>query len=277
MARRYLTINVSEEQRQFTRLLDEWQIKVFTIDEIKHRIGRFANLNAILENLVDKQLLSRIEKGKYCNVNFRNEQIIGSFLVKEGAIAYQTALSSHGLCKRAPNIVFVQTPLLKRDKTVFGVRYNFIKVNRSKIDGVIRHADESGAYNVTDLEKTIVDCFDLPEYSNGYGNLIRAFHSAKLDNEKLIQYCERINNIALIKRLGCLAAMTKPTDLSMFVQFARTRVNKRYNLFDPMGNNSGDFVSEWRLRMNISRNEISEIVKRLPESNEPSDLKPDKK
>ena len=62
----------------------------------------------------------------------------------------------------------------------------------------------SRSFRITDIEKTIVDCFDLPEHSGGLAELIRAFSSAKHNGEKMIDYIEAIANIGAIKRIGFL-------------------------------------------------------------------------
>jgi hypothetical protein len=52
------------------------------------------------------------------------------------------------------------------------------------------------------VEKTIVDCFDLPQYSGGYPELKRAFIEAKLNPKKMITYCEATKNIAVTNRFS---------------------------------------------------------------------------
>jgi len=44
------------------------------------------------------------------------------------------------------------------------------------------------AFRVTDVEKTLLDCFDLPQYSGGYAELIRTFHAAKMSSIRLLEY-----------------------------------------------------------------------------------------
>lgn len=51
---------------------------------------------------------------------------------------------------------------MKNDKTVFHVPYQFIKIKEEKYVGVENAGYGNHAYLVTDREKTIVDCFDLP-------------------------------------------------------------------------------------------------------------------
>ena len=261
MARRYLSVNVSEEQQQFIRLLDDYEIDIFSMDAIEKQIGKkFSNLNAILENLIDKQFFSRIEKGKYCRTNFRDELVIGTFIAKDGAIAYWTALNKRGLTEQFSNTIFIQTPRLKRDKTIFGIPYKFIKISPSKRAGIIKEGYGNRTFWMTDVEKTIIDCFDLPQYSGGYAELIRAFSQAKLRSDKLIQYCNTVHNIAVTKRMGFLAHVLQKDELKSFIDFAKSQVKEKYNLFDPQGPDKGEFVNEWRLRLNISKSEILNII-----------------
>lgn len=261
MARRYLTVNVSEEQQEFIQLLGDHEVDIFSIKTIEKQIQkRFSNLNAILENLVDKRFLSRIENGKYCRINFRDELVIGTFLAKEAVIAYWTALNKHGLTEQFSNTIFIQTPYLKHEKKVFGIPYKFVKILRSKRVGIVQQGYGNRMYEMTNVEKTIVDCFDLPEYSGGYAELLRAFNQATLDPTKLIEYCKAVGNKAATKRIGFLAEILKPEQLKSFIDFAREEVNKKYNLFDPAGQEEGEFVNAWRLRLNISRVDILNIV-----------------
>ena len=41
-----------------------------------------------------------------------------------------------------------------------------------------------------------------------------------------------------------------------YVKYAKQRINEKYNVFDPLGTDKGEFVKEWRLRLNITRDEI---------------------
>ena len=134
-----------------------------------------------------------------------------------------------------------------------------MQIKAKKIAGIQKEGYGSRSYRITDIEKTIVDCFDLPEHSGGIAELIRALNSAKLNAEKMITYCEAIDNISAIKRMGFLIELLDKQGLKSFVKFAKQKVNKRYNLFDPFGEEKGEFVNDWRLRLNISRDEIVDI------------------
>lgn len=241
--------------------LDDREIDIFEISDLVTKMQLpMAKLQPTLESLEKRGLLSRIEKGKYCRHNFRNEYVISNYLVNDGVVAYWSALNLHGLTEQFPNIIFVQTSKQKKHKTVFGVRYQFIKVKSEKMTGIIKEGYGNHQYRMTDVEKTIVDCFDLPQYSGGFAELIRAFANAKLDAEKMIDYCQANQNISATKRMAYLAELLEKSSLKAFIAFAQGCVNEKYTLFDAFGEEEGLFVNKWKLRMNISKEEILDII-----------------
>jgi len=257
----YLSANLTQAQIDLLRMLDDQELNIFSLEHVKKIAGeKFSNVSELVENLVHKKMLSRIERGKFCRANFRDENVIGCFLVEDGAVAYWSALNRHGLTEQFPNTIFIQTSKLKPAKTVFGTKYQFIKITKTKRAGIVKEGFGNNQYAMTDVEKTIVDCFDLPEYSGGYAELLRAFGQSSLDSAKLIEYCKAVANKAATKRMGFMAEMLKPEQLKSFIDFAKKEVNQKYNLFDPAGEDEGEFVNAWRLRLNISRENISGIM-----------------
>ena len=128
----------------------------------------------MLENLVHKELLSRIERGKFCRANFRNENVIGAFVVNEDTVAYWSALNLHGLTEQFANIIFIQTTHRKKNKVLLGTAYKFISITAHKRTGITWNGYGNAKYPLTDIKKTIIDCFDQPQYSGGYAELIHA-------------------------------------------------------------------------------------------------------
>jgi len=255
-----ITKHITLVQMDFLKWLEEKEISIFTIDEIRNWGFKDNVANELLENLVHKGFLSRLERGKYCRFTFRDENVIGTFIVSDGAVAYWSALHLHGLTEQFPNLVFVQTTKKKSPVSIFGTDYQFIKINPQKRTGIAYNGYGNYKYPITDIEKTIVDCFDLPQYSGGYAELIRAFFQTKLDAGKMINYCIAANNIAAIKRIGFLTAVFEKKELADFIAFAKTNINRTYNLFDPFGVNSGEADSNWYLRFNLSKKNILGII-----------------
>jgi predicted transcriptional regulator of viral defense system len=246
-----ITKHITLMQMDFLRHIEEQEINVFTIEEI--RDGNFGEdiTVELLGNLVRKGFLHRLERGKYCRSTFKNENVIGTFLVPDGVVAYWNALHLHGLTEQFPNSVFIQTTKKKNAISLYGTNFQFVKIKSEKRTGIIYNGYGNHKFPLTDVEKTIVDCFDLPQYSGGYAELIRAFCQANLHAEKLINYCMAINNFAATKRMGFLAELFEKRELADFIALAKTKINRTYNLFNPFSDDSGETNNDWYLRMNL--------------------------
>ncbi|MBT3209083.1 MAG: hypothetical protein HN704_16925 [Bacteroidetes bacterium] len=233
-----------------------------------YSVDIFAKEDSFMNDFSDKALrelnnqgyIDVIEKGKYCRHNFRDENVIASFIVKNGGVAYWSAMHYHGLTEQIPNVMYVQTTMIKANKTIFGIRYKFIKVKNEKLIGFKKLGYGNHQFRITDVEKTIVDCFDLPQYGGGYAEIIKAFNNAKLSAQKMVKYCKAINNIAVTKRLAFLTELLKKPDMDYFKKYAQSVKNKKYNLFESGGFQTGKTNSRWNLIINIDEDEIIEIA-----------------
>ena len=143
------------------------------------------------------------------------------------------------------------------------MEYKFVTIPERKLVGITTLGYGNNSFPITDIEKTIIDCFDLPKYSGGFDILISAFAQAKLNSKKMIEYSKAINNISAIKRIGFIAELLNKKGLQTFIKYAKLKVNKKYTLIDSAGEDSGEFVSNWRLRLNVNRDEIIFLSKEL--------------
>ncbi len=256
----YISTNLTQSQMAVMRLMDDHEIEIFSLADVKKLAGDLSvNINEVIENLVQKNIFSRIERGKYCRSNFRDEKAIGCFLVPDGTIGYWSALNLHGLTEQFPNTVFIQTTHIKSSKTVFGVSYQFVRIKSGKRVGIQTEGYGNHKYRITDLEKTLVDCFELPQYSGGYPELIRALNQSIPDQDKLISYCIAIENKSMVKRMAFLCELLDKNKLSRFLKYAENEVNSRYVLLDSFGEDKGSFNNKWKLRLNITEEEIRNI------------------
>jgi len=241
--------------------LDENQIEIFQINDLKQNFSGLSRryLNIALQEIIDLEF-SKIEKGKYCRNTFRNEYVIGSFLTNDATIAYWSALNIHGLTEQIPNKVFVQTTKKKQSKEIFGVFYQFVKVRSGKMTGIIKTGAGTNRFRITDIEKTIVDCFDLPNYSGGFMELVRAFKQTKLSSQKIISYLEAVNNKSATKRIGYLAELFDKKGFKGLINYAKKQKSKNYDLLDIYGKKEGKYNSDWRLIINIEKDDLLDIA-----------------
>lgn len=255
---------MTDLQNIFLGIISDNEWDVFDLNMLKSD-GRLTGneIREALRYLVKTPQIVQIEKGKYISRGFSDEKVIACFLVKDGGIAYWSALNLHGLTEQFPNKMYIQTSQWKKNKTVLSAECCFVNVKKNKVIGYDILGAGNHQYRVTNVEKTIVDCFDLPEYSGGYNELIRAFYKADTDQNKMIEYCTAINNIAVIKRIAFLSELFKKKKYSKFLSFANKMVNQKYNLLDGSGLDEGEFNNKWKLRLNISKEDIMEIVKSI--------------
>jgi len=223
----------------------------------------YVELKPFIRKLIREGQLFAVEKGMYCVRNFKNPYVIGNAMVKNSSIAYWSALNLHGLTEQLPNVVYVQSDSRKADKKVFNVRYKFIQVKTEKICGILQMGYGNEQFKITDKEKTLLDCFDLPQHSGGYEELIRAFYSAKINGEKFLKYAVQMNNLSVIKRVGYLSELFEKENMGKFRGKAQMLINNSYSLLDPMGENTGKFDSVWKLRINIPKENLLDIVQKM--------------
>lgn len=244
---------VIKSPQSFIKFLDEYELDIFSEETFYEVTGEVLDEWIVqLRTLIRNGLIIILEKGKYCRHNFRDEYVIGSVLANRGIIAYWSALNIHGLTEQISNTVFIQTSKVKKDKSVLGVNYHFIKVKESKITGIEKMGYGNHSYPITEREKTIIDCFDLPEYGGEFPGIIRAFVTNEWDENRLIEYAEAVNNNAAIKRMGYLAELFG-LPLERFVAYAKNKVTKTIDLFDNNSPDEGIYITNWGLRQNINK------------------------
>jgi len=230
--------------------------KIFTIDEAEEAfdVDR-ASLRVILSRLEDGGWIERVERGKYMVIPLTarkgeftlNEFVIGSELVEPYAVSYWSALNYHGLTEQIPGTVFLQTTSRKkrRELRVFGVRYKIVKIVESKFFGVEKVWIDDVAVNITDEEKTIVDCLDHPEYCGGVIEVAKALRNGAFDGDRLSEYARRIGNSGVVRRLGYLCGL-------LGVQVDLPVIDARNYLYlHPTMPKKGEPDSSWKLVLNV--------------------------
>ena len=235
--------------------------KVFSVEEAERISGIDKNvLKVILSRLEKKGWIERIEKGKYMVIPLGarkgeytlNEFVIGSLLVNPSAIAYWSALNYHGLTEQIPATVFVQTTSRKKKQKlkIFGVRYRIVRVKKEKFFGIERVWIEGFQVNVTDREKTIVDCLDKPEHCGGVIEVAKALKHGEFDFEKLSEYAIKIGNSGVVRRLGYLCDV-----LGLQINLPEIKA-RNYLLLDPTMPKKGEVSSKWKLIVNLDVGEL---------------------
>lgn len=247
--------------REFIKLLDEHEINVFDAQTIEEHTGlQYFDWRHITRSLLQNGFIYILEKGKYVRHNFSDEKVIGSFVIKKGALSYWSALHFHGYTTQIPNTVFIQSSQRKSSKAILGVNYQFVHVLASQHLGLESGGFGNNIFYYTDIEKTILDCLHKPQYGGELPELIKAIHTASLEAQKLIQYSKALNNRAIVQRLAFYIEVCRKTQMNDFLDFASGFRSKGYALLDPDGLDTGIYTTKWNLRLNISKSDVSMMI-----------------
>lgn len=246
---------------KFLEMLDDFDYDIFDLKMIRDTTY-FSDkeITNALKTLCKSGTIIKIEQGKYIRNSFNESFVIGNFLASDGGIAYWSALNAYGLTEQFPNVIFVQTAKRKGEVIFRNLRYKFVKVDSRKLTGYKTLGFGNHQYIMSDIEKTMVDCFDLPQYAGWYHESIKAFNKAKLSPTKLIQYCKTIDNISVTKRLGYLCELLNKPKMQKFIDYAQASLKDSYSLFEIGGENKGEYVKRWKLILNMPEEEILEIA-----------------
>lgn len=244
-------------------LLDKLANKkeIFTVEEALEESNlKKDSLLVLLSRLEKNGWIERIEKGKYMIVPLGSEKgkytldefVIASSLVEPYCIGYWSALNYHGFTEQIPTTVFVQTTSRKKKrlKKVFGIKFKIVKLNEEKFFGREKFWSENIQINVTDKEKTIVDCLDKPKYCGGILEVAKGIESEDYDKDKIVQYIDKIGNTGVLRRFGYLCDLYE-IDIDL-----PDLDTKNYLLLDPTHSKKGDSNSKWRLKINLNQKEL---------------------
>jgi predicted transcriptional regulator of viral defense system len=225
--------------------------------------------NKLLYTLVEQGHIQRLEKGKFL-LNAppevaeglgEHEFLIAMQLAQPSYIAYWTALHYHGLTEQLANVVYVATSKQKKPLEIHGVTYRFVQLAKNKFFGIETLEIEGRRFQISDPERTIVDCFAHPEYCGGLveaaKGLWQGLHERRLDLDKLTRYAERVGNRAVLKRMGYLVEFYQLPVNGHLTRW-RGHLSTGYNPLDPLGSRRGRHDARWRLLINRSPVELND-------------------
>jgi len=157
-------------QATILNVINENQWDVFSLAMLHNETGlRKSSIHSALWYLTNSKVIVQIEKGKYRRRHFTDENVIACFMAPDGGIAYWSALNAHGLTEQFPNKIFVQNSRRRGERSVYGIGspFHFVTVKPEKLVGYKTIGYSNHTWYMTDIEKTIVDCFDLPQHAGG--------------------------------------------------------------------------------------------------------------
>ncbi|MBU4221898.1 MAG: transcriptional regulator [Euryarchaeota archaeon] len=261
---------ISKKEAFLLSSLSENNKPIFEIKDIIHELGCSYNYAKVIANrLTKKKWVAPLEKGKYLivpleagkeSIYTEHEFIIASQLVEPYYIAYWSALNYHGMTEQVPFTVFVASTRRRKNKKIHDVRYEFITLSKNKFFGYTTANISGKNIFISDREKTIADCLDHLEYCGDLTEVAKALWNArkKIDFKKLIDYAIKMNNRAILKRLGYIIHKLEIKIPEAIDKEIRHNISKGYAVLDIAKRAKGKYNSEWNLRINISDKDLLE-------------------
>lgn len=211
-------ISLSDAEASLLTTLAAKGREIFSTSDAYDILGEGRATRDTLERLVAKGWLERVEKGKYLIVPLEagpdriwteDAFVIARHLVRPSMVAYWSALNYWNLTEQVPRVTYVQTTARKENRrpNVLGMQFRIVRVNSRKFFGADVYRVGESAVQVTNREKTIIDCLDRPELSGGVPEVAKALDEAdgEFDWERMTRYLRRFGSGAVVKRLGFLA------------------------------------------------------------------------
>ena len=230
-------------------------------------------LKELLSDMVRRGLLMRLKKGLYYVIPYEQEahsfmpdwHLLAEHLTKgtEHYIGYYSAMQIHNLITQ-PSLreqIVVAKQIRPSTIKIKDITFQFIYHNSDHFFGSKKiWVDSFNKVMCSDLEKTIIDCLFKPDYAGGIVEIARAIYVSKdkIKYDKLLEYAQKFNSQAVLKRLGfLLETLEIDSGITERLQKAKTA---SYVLLDTELPKSGKMISRWSVQQNLETETIKSAI-----------------
>lgn len=243
-----------------------------TLEGIRQRAGVSPGFaRKLAHDLANRGWLQRVRPGTYLlNPSRHGPDALpdtdplrfGSHLAEPYYFGYATAAELHGLFPQASRIYYIVTTVRRAATGHSNSRFRLIRIDPSRFFGVGAIVRRGATLEVSDPERTVIDCLDRPELSGGMAGIAQIFALAKpqLNWERFGRYLDRFGNRSLIARAGFLAESVRPS-LRPPAAWVRTSLPGRNDPFVPLGPPSvygrrGERDGRWHIIRNVPETQL---------------------
>jgi len=238
------------QERTFLQAVNDLGLGTFTIQDIAKILGiEGSGLNIFSHRLAKRNVISRIERGKYRLVDIPDE-VVSTNIVNPSYISFLWALSYHKLSSQMPSTRTIVTLRRHAPLTIGNSNVHFMVIQKMRFFGMARHKIRNvWEFVVAEPEKAIIDSLCYPAYcpiTEVIDSIQTAAEEEMLDLERLVNYSLRMGSQAGAKRLGHLLDQV---GIDLHVSL-KSLVGGRYDPLDPHLPAKGKFDSRWHIIVN---------------------------
>ena len=246
---------------------------IFKIKDVKSLLSVEEKIAGnIVSRMNSKGILTRIKQGLYSIVPFElgNEKtyVPDMFLTareimgqEQYYLAYASAFAIHEMTTQPQMTVYVCVQKTMRPQNVSGTTFKFVYTKKDFFFGIMDHwISNQEKVRASDIEKTIIDCLNHPQYCGGATEAAKALFMKRdaIDADKLTEYALRMNKGSIYSRLGYLMELFEIADEKTRSKL-KENLNTSYVLLDPMLPKEGKYNNDWMIYLNITREELKNI------------------
>jgi predicted transcriptional regulator of viral defense system len=245
----------------------------FTLADVQNITGlSAASARSLVRKARGRGLITRLKPGLYNLVPFelgRATEFVGDpyLIVREvvgGApyfLSHGTAFELHRMVTQPQFSITVSCTRRIRTQTIGGYEYRFILVTPERVFGLMQHwVTKDQAVTVSDGERTIIDGLQRPALVGGITEVAKGLWMKRdtLGIVRLVDYAVRLNVGAVFRRLGYLLELYCLADEEQ-LRPLQDKLTATYQTLDPLVPADGHFLARWRLRLNITAEELNAV------------------
>ncbi len=229
---------------------------------------------SLVRRLVDKGVATRLKPGLFILVPYElghEREYLGDprIVAREIAdsadyyLSHASAMDAHQMVTQPQLIIYTTTPKAIRPRLVLGTEFRFVRCKPEHIFGIEDHwVTKTQKVRISDLERTVLDGLKQSEHCGGFSEVAKGFGMCRKDinSRKLVDYALRLNVGAVIRRLGYLLELFN-MGASEEIEHLRRKLTPTYATLDPMLPVEGKFTARWRLRLNVTPEEIEAVLR----------------
>lgn len=254
--------------------LSEQGKPIFSVEDAQAIYNKSRKLTSnLLGKLVRKGWLVRLMAGKYLIVPLEAgleaipmadryviaREVLGSCPYY---ISHYSAMQLHQMTTQPVNTAYVTVPRQRDSRVIAGLEYRFVYASQRFFWGwEMMWVTPQEQVRVSDLEKTVFDCAVRPQLCGGLGELGKGLWLARddLDENRLVEYLERLNHKAAAKRVGFLLE-TYGLGQPDTIHALHSSISRGYDLLDPTLPDEGPHRPRWRVRVNLKPEELKTSI-----------------
>jgi predicted transcriptional regulator of viral defense system len=190
---------------------------------------------------------------------------IGRHFAQPYYFAYATAAAHYRFTSQSSTAIWIAATKHLPDRVVRDHRFRFISMVKRKFFGYksIQVFDEW--VNMSDPEKTVIDCADRPDLAGGIGEVTRiiARSARELNWDAFSAYARQFGSVATVQRFGYLAQAARveiPGDCRQQLRSLLQKNSRSFLASPRKWGRTGHYDSQWQVIVNVPEREIlSEI------------------